>query len=329
MQHGIIANVRPYSPRALLSRKIGGSIYNFELGQSLRRPLQTILLLTLMYRARRLNQRAATIIHCFYTRSDLRDRLPQVVAVAVWHYQLAILRLLAWGSALVALDTTVQRRLFESGFAAQTIPIGVYDVVADPKRIERFRQLWNVQKTDVILGLVGHPTPFKRFAEFASLFAQINQCHDGARLRLIFVGGDARRDPDEWAMISRAIEPLGTEVIISGELDGVDFIAAIAALDVTVLPYEELAQGSGVLASILAVNTPALVSESTLFDQLVAAGGAVRYRRPSSCQADDFASLVRSLDLDLMRKRMRTYASSHSIARSATAFADLLCLKHL
>lgn len=289
----------------------------------MRRPLQTLLLLALLFRALLEGGRNAIIVHCYYNRAELRDRLPIVATSAVVMYQAVMLRFLGTLGTLVVLDASVERALREAAISASTIELGVYEASGKRSRRDAIRREWHVSEDELVIGLVGHPMAFKRYADFINLFSRMES---DARIgvRIVYVGGNRDRDKNEWHDIVTGLNALTYDTwSVTGELDDVKFIESICALDLCVMPYRELAQASAVLASIAGNGTPCLVSDARLFDGVVEAGGAIRIGNLDECSPAYLASTIRSLNLPFMRVRMLDYASAHSLRRTAEHFIRL------
>lgn len=315
---------RPYLFRELRRPPSRIAIHNYELGQSIRKPLQTALLLALLLRFRFARASNCTVVHSYYSFADLHARMPAFAARAVMSYQLTLLRVLGAFGTLVALDKTITERLAEADIASRTIEFGVYDDSKARRSRTTVRTAWGFPATARVMGFVGHPMAFKRYADFLRLFVSL-QDEIRAGWRLVYVGGDRRRDIDEWRAIERAFSALPTDVWkTTGMLSTDDLAASVAALDLCVMPYDELSQGSAVLALAAGCGTPCIVSNARLFDDVVRAGGAVPIEDLASGSADALCELLDRLDLPLMRARMSAYAESHSLAASAQRFVDLL-----
>ncbi len=325
---GVSAELRPYAMQSLREQMASVVLHNFELGQSIRRPLKTLILIALLLRARFTGRRSATIVHCYYTAADLRARLPTVIAYGVSVYQTAILRTLGALGALIAPDESIERCLREAAMRATTIELGVYEVGVNRPRRDVMRSGWDFEDDAIVIGLVGHPMAFKRYGDFVRLIARVG-ADARSRLRLVYVGGDNERDTREWNGIMTALRGLPRAAWrITGKLDDDDFAAAVSALDVCVMPYRELAQASAVLAAVAGSGTPCLVSDATLFDNVVAGGGAVRLSNLPDCLPELLASVLTSLDLPRMRERMNSFARTHSLRSSAERLVHLLESQH-
>lgn len=322
-KNGDSAKVTHYNLRKDLTCTTKWSIHNLELGQSIRHPIDTITMLLMIF-ANHEKKTHIMIIHNFYDKSFLKERFNRFIVEIIYAYQKFILKRLSTKTTLIALDEIVVSSLKTVEVNSRLIPIGTYRSKANETKQPKQREKWGFKKSDILIGLIGHPMKFKRYSEFIRAVKRSPEFMSGV-VRFVIIGGDPKRDSTEYEAIKSEIDGMPNEMYVeTGYLDEISLYEDVKALNFAALPYKPMWQASAVLSLVTGQGIPCIVSQSPVFDGIVEAEAAERISESEMNSGSTLYRKIILLDEESMRRNTIAFAESHSIEKSARTFIEVL-----
>jgi glycosyltransferase involved in cell wall biosynthesis len=281
---------------------------------------ELLAVFALLFATRATQTPTVVIEHTILTREFLRS---QSLFLGTLYYpiQRCLLYAIARLAPMTVLTPGARAWLADRGIDARSVPIGIYEPPAaaaretcatspSVARLERERRC--------VIGILGFHYGFKRYDLAIRAFALLPPSVRGRAL-LATVGGKGDVKLSGSAAVRDALGSLGEEEYLStGALDEADFVRAVAACDVVLLPYVRMLSASSIVSWIASLGVPAIVSDSPVFDELVTAGGAIRVADWPSGAALALSRVIEDASYRRqLRARLAELCASNGIAEAA------------
>ncbi len=247
-------------------------LINLEIGEDLKHT-QVLKHLRMLLRGENRASKPVIIAHSVFRAEDIHKPSWYIgVALAIQRcfYRWAVKR-----ATLVVLSEAARSVLANRGVSASFIPFGSYSSeVPDVNPVARRYD------ERVAFGLIGHPYRSKRYDLAIRALLDLPE-ETRRRVVLRFIGGDPAVDPDYWTTLMGVDIASSLSVEVTGPLGDADYQTALKTIEIGLLPYGDRTSGSAATADLLGVGAALIVSEATMFDNLVSDGVAIRTLWPT------------------------------------------------
>lgn len=269
------------------------------------------------------HRRCASVIHSVFTPAQLQLSWPLAdLAIA---YQWQAFKLLRRLSTLITLSEATHAQLAQRGIENEELRPGIYTSYL----VERSNPAPRDAGSRALIGLIGHPYATKQYDKAVDAFALLPD-ELRKKARIVVLGGDPKADPTGASRLRASLEKLSPEEkAVTGSLDEQAFSDWLDRLDLALMPYVDRTSSSAVYSRVVGHHIPAITTSQSLFQPLIAAGGAIAVDDWPAGAVDVLSKILLNREqLEAMRRGASVLSETDSVRNVASRILTIVGIPH-